>query len=377
MNKNILITGGAGFIGSNLTLKLIKKAYDVTVLDNLSPQVHGKDQSSPSYLAIKDRVNFIKGDVRNISDWHKAIQHQDVVVHLAAETGTGQSMYEISRYVEVNIEGSANLLHYLTNERHSVRKVIVASSRAIYGEGKYICSEHGIVYPEARQERDLLRAQFECTCPHCGCIVESRATDESSKAHPTSVYGITKQSQEQMVLTVCKSLGIPAIAFRYQNVYGPGQSLSNPYTGILSIFSTQIKNHSDLNIFEDGKESRDFVYIDDVVEATVLGIENKDIVNEVFNVGTGTPTTVLTVTETLIEAYGSSVEAVVSGNFRLGDIRQNYADLTKIRTVLGFDPKYDFRDGIGRFVEWVNGQKVEEDRFSSSIEEMRERGLFK
>ena len=377
MDKNILITGGAGFIGSNLTLKLIDKGYNVSVLDNLSPQVHGKDQSSPSYLSIKDKVNFIKGDVRNISDWQKAIRNQDIVVHLAAETGTGQSMYEISRYVEVNVQGTANLLHYLTNEKHSVKKVVVASSRAVCGEGKYFCREHGTVYPNERREIDLQNSLYDCTCPVCGAVVELRATDEDSKIHPTSVYGITKQNQEQMVLTVCKSLGIPAIAFRYQNVYGPGQSLSNPYTGILSIFSTQIKNNNDINIFEDGKESRDFVYIDDVVDATILGIENNDITNEILNVGADMPVKVLTVAETLVKKYDFDVKCVITGNFRLGDIRHNFADLSKIKILLGYIPIYDFEKGISKFVKWVNDQKIKEDNFNKSIIEMKEKGLFK
>ncbi len=377
MKKNILITGGAGFIGSNLTLKLIENGYKVTVLDNLSPQVHGKARSSPSYLSIKDKVRFIKDDVRSMSAWEKALQHQHIVVHLAAETGTGQSMYEISRYVEVNVQGTANMLDYLANRGHSVEKVIVASSRAVYGEGKYFCTEHGIVYPSKRKETDLRNGQFDCTCPICGNIVEPQATDENSRLYPTSVYGITKQNQEQITLTVCESLNIPAIAFRYQNVYGPGQSLSNPYTGILSIFSTQIKNNNNLNIFEDGRESRDFVYIDDAVNATILGIENGNIVNDVFNVGTATPVNVRTVAETLIRKYNSTVTSAISGNFRLGDIRHNYADLTKIKTSLGYDPEYDFEKGISKFVEWVNDQQIEEDNFSKSVQEMRRKGLFK
>ena len=377
MAGKILITGGAGFIGSNLALELINKGYSVTVLDNLSEQVHGDGKTSPLYLSIKDKVNFIKGDVRNKADWEKALKDQDIVVHLAAETGTGQSMYEISRYVDVNIQGTAHLLHFLANNNHSIKKVIVASSRAVYGEGKYFCEEHGIVYPEERREVDLIDGRFECTCPICGGEVRLQATDELSKLHPTSVYGITKHNQEQMVLTVCSSLGIPAIAYRYQNVYGPGQSLSNPYTGILSIFSTQIKNNNQINIFEDGKESRDFVYIDDVVYATVLGIENDTVVNDIFNVGADKPIDVLTVAKTLISKYGSSMEPVITGNFRLGDIRHNYADLSKANEILGFMPNYNFDTGVGKFVEWVNAQTIRDDKYSASIKEMKEKGLFK
>jgi dTDP-L-rhamnose 4-epimerase len=338
--KNVLITGGAGFIGSNLALKLISKGYQITVLDNLSVQIHGEDpiKTSPLYKSICDKVNFINGTVTSKEDWVKAIKDQDVIVHLAAETGTGQSMYEIHKYVDVNISGTALMLDILANNQHSVKKIVVASSRAIYGEGKYTCQVHGIVYPVERVDGDMAKGDFTCKCPICGVQVDLLPTCEDSKLHPTSVYGITKLNQEQMVLTVGKSLGIPAVAFRYQNVYGPGQSLSNPYTGILSIFSTRIKNGNDISVFEDGKESRDFVYIDDIVDATVLGIENENANYNVFNVGTGERTDVLTVANTLIDKYNIPVEVKVTGNYRLGDIRDNYADLSKIKNLLGFSP---------------------------------------
>ncbi len=200
---------------------------------------------------------------------------------------------------------------------------------------------------------------------------------KSSKIHPSSVYGITKQNQEQMVLNVCKSISIPAIAFRYQNVYGPGQSLKNPYTGILSIFSTQIRNENDINIFEDGMESRDFVYIDDVVDATILGLEKDEADFEVFNVGSGVQTTVIEVAETLKDLYDSSINISVSGNFRLGDIRHNFADLSKAKQKLGFEPKFDFKTGVSKFVNWVKSQEVGEDKYQKSIDEMKAKGLYK
>lgn len=375
MNKKVLITGGAGFIGSNLALQLIQKGYDVTVLDNLSEQIHGSE--SDLLRSIEGKVTFIKGDVRNRADWERALENQQIVVHLAAETGTGQSMYEVQKYVDVNINGTAIFLDYLVNEKHSVEKVIVASSRAIYGEGKYKCEEHGLIYPGERLEKDLVIGDFEPKCPVCHKDLKLHATDEKSKIHPSSVYGITKQNQEQMVLNVCQSIGIPAVAYRYQNVFGPGQSLKNPYTGIISIFSTQIKNGNNINIFEDGLESRDFVYIDDVVKATILGIEKDEANFEVFNVGSGEQTTVLQVAETLREYYNANVDIKVTGNFRLGDIRHNYADLTKIKNKLGFSPDYNFQKGVKIFVDWVNAQEVQEDNYSKSIEEMKAKGLFK
>jgi len=377
--NNVLITGGAGFIGSNLALKLISKGYFVTVLDNLSKQIHGDNPEldSPLYLSIKDKVNFIKGSVTSVDDWTKAIENQDVIVHLAAETGTGQSMYEIQKYVDVNVGGTALLLDLLANKQHTVKKIVVASSRAIYGEGKYNCNKHGVVYPVERTNEDMAKGDFTSKCPICGVSVELLPTCEESKLHPTSVYGITKLNQEQMVLTVGKSLGIPSVAFRYQNVYGPGQSLSNPYTGILSIFSTRIKNGNEISIFEDGKESRDFVYIDDIVDATILGIENENANYNVFNVGTGERTDVLTVAKTLIEKYEVSVEIKVTGNYRLGDIRDNYADLSKIKKQLGFTPKIMFAEGISNFVKWVNLQNVKTDNYEESIEIMKRKGLYK
>ena len=374
-NNRVLITGGAGFIGSNLSLKLIEKGCEITVLDNLSEQIHGDD--SDLLTSIEGKVNFIKGDVRNIEDWEKALVNQDVVVHLAAETGTGQSMYEVQKYVDVNINGTGIFLDYLVNREHSVKKVIIASSRAIYGEGKYQCETHGFQYPDERLEENLAKGEFEPKCSICNQNLTLLATDETSTIHPSSVYGITKQNQEQMVLNVCKSIGVDAVAYRYQNVYGPGQSLKNPYTGILSIFSTQIKNGNDINIFEDGLESRDFVFIDDVVDATIAGIENDEVTSEVFNVGSGVCTSVIEVAEALKRLYNSDVNINISGNFRLGDIRHNYADLTKIKDKLKFTPNFTFQQGVEKFAEWVNTQEVQKDQYEKSIEEMKSKGLFK
>jgi len=373
--KNILITGGAGFIGSNLALKLLNKGYNITVLDNLSPQVH--TEYSPLYLSIKDKVNFIKGTVLSYSDWKKALKDVEVVVHLAAETGTGQSMYEIERYTDVNIKGTSIFLDILANEKHSVKKMLIASSRAIYGEGKYNCSEHGIVYPDERKDEDMAKKDFQVKCPVCHENVKLMATDENSKIHPSSIYGITKQVQEQMFMIMSKSLKIPAVALRYQNVYGAGQSLSNPYTGILSIFSTRIKNDNDINIFEDGKESRDFVYIDDVVDATILGIEKDEANYEVFNVGLGKPVDVLTVANTLVSIYESKSKILISGNYRVGDIRNNYADLNKITNILGYEPKVSFSEGISKFTQWVSEQETVIDKYEKSIDEMKKKGLYK
>lgn len=376
--KNILVTGGAGFIGSNLVLKLLDRGYYITVLDNLSPQIHGKNPETESSLfkSIKDKVKFIKGSVTDRENWEKALSNQDAIIHLAAETGTGQSMYQVHKYVDVNINGTALMLDVLVNGDYKIKKVIIASSRAIYGEGKYRSKELGIVFPSHRAEEDLNKGDFEVKYPNSSDLTLV-ATDEESKIHPSSVYGITKQNQEQMIMTVCPTLGIAAVAFRYQNVYGPGQSLKNPYTGILSIFSTQIKNGNGINIFEDGKESRDFVYIDDVVDATILGLEKEEANNQIFNVGTGTPTDVYTVAKQLIKNYRLEVPITISGNYRLGDIRHNFADITKISSMLNFVPKISFKQGLEKFTNWVNSQEIQEDYYKKSIEEMKVKGLYK
>lgn len=377
--NNILVTGGAGFIGSNVALKLKEKGYNVTVLDNLSRQIHGDDpdKTSPLYQSIKGKVRFIKGSVTSRDDWQRSLDGQDAVIHLAAETGTGQSMYEIDKYVNTNIGGTALLLDILTNTHTTVKRVLVAESRAIYGEGKYWSeSAHKDVFPEARKDEDMQKGDFNVYYKDHSPL-KLVATTEDSLIHPTSVYGITKQVQGQLVHLVCPAIGIDDVSFRYQNVYGPGQSLSNPYTGILSIFSTQIKNHHGINIFEDGKETRDFVYIDDVVDATILGLEVPEAKGHVFNVGTGIATDVLTVAKTLVKKYGIEVPIKISGDYRLGDIRHNFADISLARNILGFEPKWSFDKGIEKFCDWVNDQAVQEDKYEASIAEMKAKGLYK
>lgn len=376
--KNILITGGAGFIGSNLSIYLINKGYNITVLDNLSSQVHGDNQEeSYLYRSIRDRVHFILGDVTVKTDWEKALKNQHAVIHLAAETGTGQSMYEISKYNNINIIGTANLLDLLTNTSHSIQKIILASSRSIYGEGRYFCQEYGDVFPNQRQDKMLKQKIFEPTCDLCTSKLILKATHEQSRISPASIYGITKYQQEQMVLLMGKVLNIPTISLRYQNVYGPGQALTNPYTGILSVFSTRLLNNNNIDIYEDGNQSRDFVYIEDVVNATTLALENEDGKNYIFNVGSGMPTTVYSVAKELINNYNVNQKIEISGKYRIGDIRHNYACLKKINKILGYKPKYDFKKGVLNFTQWVKSQKIEKDNYDKSLNELRNKGLIK
>lgn len=378
MPKNILITGGAGFIGSRLANRLIADGFKVRVLDSLSTQIHGSSpELSSLFLSLDSQVEFIRGSVANEEDIFTALQGIDTIVHLAAETGTGQSMYDIKHYSDVNIGGTALLLDVIANKSLPVKKIVVASSRAVYGEGKYKCIQHGFVYPSSRLSEAMEGGDFEVHCPSCGLVGELVATDEETPVRPSSVYGVTKLTQEQLVLNVGRALGISAIAFRYQNVYGPGQSLSNPYTGILSIFSTRILNKSPINIFEDGRESRDFVYIDDVVSVTAQAVKYDKPLIDTFNVGSGVSTDVFTIAKTLQKLLGIKVPTSVSGQFRVGDIRHNFADLSKVRRVFGFEPKVSIEEGLANFVNWVSTEDVQVDRYEESLQEMKSKGLFK
>ena len=375
----VLISGGAGFIGSALAIALVARGDEVTVLDNLSPQIHGNTpRDSELFRRLPASVRFIEGDVRKVDDWRKALSGQNVVVHLAAETGTGQSMYEIDRYVDVNVRGTSLMLDLLAKKEggtEGISRLIVASSRSIYGEGKYKgCG--GYIYPGTRAISDLESGVYECRDPESGELAKPVSTDENSCIHPSSIYGITKQVQEQLVLTGGAAIGVGAVALRYQNVYGPGQSLKNPYTGILSIFSTLLLQNKDINIFEDGKETRDFVFIDDVVSATIKAIDS-DVTGQSYNVGTGEAVDVMTVAQELKKFYGLGGDLKVSGNFRIGDIRHNFADLSKIGAELGFKPKTYFSEGVKAFAEWVTTQEVSDSGYEHSVQEMRSKGLLK
>jgi dTDP-L-rhamnose 4-epimerase len=374
----VLVTGGAGFIGSRLSLSLVSAGYHVKVLDVLAPQVHGADpDSSPLFRAIRDKVEFRLGSVTSRRDLMEVLPGCDAVVHLAAETGTGQSMYAVHHYAEVNVCGTALLLDLIGSEKLPVGKLVVASSRAVCGEGKYRCADHGAIFPSSRLAEDMSAGCFDVLCPRCRRPAELRPTDEETPVRPTSLYGITKLTQEQMVLTIGRALGISAVALRYQNVYGPGQSLSNPYTGILSIFSTRLRMGRGVEIFEDGLESRDFVYVDDVVDITRRAVEFEAPLQGVFNVGSGVATSVLSVAEALRSLLGCEGEIAITGRFRLGDVRHNVADLTKVRAALGFEPSVPIGEGLRRFVDWVRDEPLEVDRYEESLGELEAKGLLK
>jgi dTDP-L-rhamnose 4-epimerase len=373
----VLVTGGAGFIGSHVSELLLSRGYQVTVLDNLSHQVHSGEEEASGFEAIRDKVTFLLGDVRDMAMLRRALVGQDAVIHLAANTGTGQSMYEIREYSDVNVVGTASLLEAIVKSKLKLRKMIVASSRAVYGEGNYLCATDGEVFPEARSEDDMSRGDFGTKCPICGSSVQALPTDERAAIEANSIYAATKYTQEQMFSVVSRALNIPTVVLRYQNVYGPGQSLTNPYTGILSIFSTLLQGGENVDIFEDGLESRDFIFIDDVASATVLALEGETKGCEVFNVGSGGRRTVKDVAELLKWYFESDSVLSVTGKFRLGDIRHNFADISKVKSSLGFVPHFSFEDGLKEFVTWVKKQKAAPISYEQSLKEMAEVGLLK
>ena len=375
--KKILITGGAGFIGSYLCEKLYDLGYEIILLDNLSQQIHPNYEGSFLQKKVAGKAQLIKGDVANKDDWRKALEGVEAVVHLAAETGTGQSMYEIERYYKVNVLGTSLLLDILVNETHSVKKIVIASSRAIYGEGKYKDADGMIHFPLERREEEMSKKIFEPINTSTGELLQMVSTDEDAMLHPSSIYGLTKLAQEQMIMLMGKQLKIPSVALRFQNVYGPGQSLSNPYTGLLAVFSNRIRGNKPLDIYEDGRETRDFVYIDDVVESIILSLTKAKADDEVFNIGSGVATPILKVAELMCRFFKQDVPITISGNYRIGDIRHNCADIAKAQKLLGFQPKISFEEGLAKFVEWVNVQEMVEDKYDASVAEIKAKGLMK
>ena len=374
----VLISGGAGFIGYHLSNRLRTCNASLRILDNLSPQIHGELPDNLDWL-IHPQIEYIRGSVVDRDTWKRALDGVDVVVHLAAETGTGQSMYQIAHYNEVNSQGTALLLDIIAQgEASQVKRLVLASSRSVYGEGAYVCPSCGLdpVYPDSRSLEALAAHRWEYECPACVQELAPRPTREDDRVRPASIYAATKYAQEDLVQIACKALGIGYVIFRFQNVYGEGQSLNNPYTGILSIFSTRVRRGLILPLFEDGKESRDFVHVEDVAEAVTLGVSAKQYANAVFNVGSGEASSVQAVADQLSLALGVQPNTQVTHQYRLGDIRHCYADLTRIGDALGFKPGVSLSDGMKRFAGWVMAQPLPEDKLDKANEELKARKLM-
>jgi dTDP-L-rhamnose 4-epimerase len=367
----ILVTGGCGFIGSHSVDRLVKYGHKVRVYDLLEPQVHlGR---KPSFLN-KD-AEYIYGDIRDKEKLKKALRGIDIVFHEAAQVGVGQSMYEIEKYVSHNSLGTAVLLDLLVNTNNAVKKIIVASSMSIYGEGAYQCKECGIIYPSLRENVQLKKRDWDMRCPGCKRKVMHIATAEDKPLLPTSIYATTKRCQEEMCLEVGRAYKIPTVALRYFNVYGERQSLNNPYTGVCAIFLSQVKNNHNPLIFEDGKQSRDFIYISDIVEVNILAMQSKKADYDFFNVGTGLPRSILDIAKITISLYDKKyLKPKITNKFRTGDIRHCYADTCKISKKLGFKPKISFEEGMRKLIAWSEAQAAKD--FSSKAQlELKKRGL--
>jgi dTDP-L-rhamnose 4-epimerase len=369
---NILVTGGAGFIGSHLVQRLVAHGHRVRILDALVPQVHGTDATWPGHLP--GDVERLRGDVAHVGAWEQALPGIDVVYHLAAEVGVGQSMYEIVRYMNANTLGTAIFMELLASGRYPIQKVIVASSMSIYGEGAYRCPECGPVAPPIRDDRQLQERRWELVCPTCGHQLEALPTSEDKPLQPTSVYAISKRDQEELCLSVGRSYGIPTVALRFFNVYGPGQALSNPYTGVAAIFSSRLLNGNPPLIFEDGRQSRDFIHVDDLVDGLVLALHCDHANDQAINLGTGVPMSIVDIADALADALDVDIQPIVVEKFRAGDIRHCYADITRATRLLGFAPKTTFGDGVRELVAWVRDQEAI-DATDQAQRELEARGL--
>jgi len=372
-NRNVLVTGGAGFIGSHLVDALVAEGFQVKVLDALVSQVHG-ETAAPAYL--NSNAEFIRADVCDRQSLDAALEGIDAVFHEAAEVGVGQSMYEIERYVRANDLGTAVLLEAILARQPQIKKLIVASSMSIYGEGAYACSVCGPVYPQLRPTEQLIARRWEVECSSCGEALKPVGTREEKPLFPTSVYAVTKQDQEQFCLAVGRSYKIPTVALRYFNVYGTRQALSNPYTGVCAIFSARLLNGNRPMIFEDGEQTRDFVHVSDIVQANLLALQSDRANYQAINVGTGVATSVRAVCELLSEGLGVDLEPEIVARYREGDIRHCVSDITKARELLGYEPKVSLATGIPELLKWVGAQAAQ-DQVESATAELESRQLVR
>lgn len=370
----VLITGGAGFIGSHTADALLESGYEVRVFDNLEPQIHGPERQWPAYL--DESVGRLRGDVRDRSALARALSGMEVVFHLAAATGVGQSMRQVGKYFEVNVQGTAHLLDILANEPHQVKKLVVASSRAIYGEGAYRCHRCGVVAPDQRHAAQLDAKQWAVACPHCTSTIAPIPTAETKTPKPASMYAITKSTQERMSLCFGDAYDLPVVVLRYYNVYGPRQSFANPYTGIITTFLSRLINKKHPEVYEDGQMTRDFVHVSDVVRANLLAMEHDEVNGQAINVGSGVSTSIHSLAEMLSKMLSLDIRPEVVGIARVGDIRHCTADLEIARKRLDYAPRILLHNGLQSVIKDAEGQYLE-DNSSIAQRELAESGLLR
>ncbi len=366
----VLVTGGAGFIGSHLVDRLLADGHQVRILDSLDPQVH---DGIPAYLSRE--AELVVGDVRDRDAVAGALKDVDALVHLAAAVGIGQSMYELERFSSVNTVGAAVVLEQAIEVRDRLTKIVVSSSNTIYGEGLYFCpNEQREVAPSERPEAQLAERIWEVLCPDCGARLEPRGTPESKPLHPTSIYAIGKRDHEEMFLAVGRAYALPATALRFFNVYGPRQALSNPYTGVAAIFASRLLNGHRPVIYEDGRQSRDFVHVSDIAAAITVALDPLRADGYALNLGTGRAVSVLEVAAVLGAGLGIELEPEVAGVYRTGDIRHCVASIERARELLGLEPAVSFEAGMGELVGWLAEQSPV-DRGDEANAALRARGL--
>lgn len=370
-NAKVLVTGGAGFIGSHLVEGLREADHDVRIVDNLDPQAHGEDAKLPDYLGD---VEFINGDVAEPDVWDRALDGVTHVVHFAAAVGLAQSMYEIDYYVRTNVMGTAHLLQAISTRKYPLERLLVASSMSLYGEGLYHCDHCGFEGTNRRQNEDLESERWELFCPQCGKEMRPIPTPESKQLQPSFVYSISKRDQEEMCLSVGRAYDVPTVALRFFSAYGPRQALSNPYTGVAAIFASRLMGGAPPLIFEDGEQTRDFIHVRDVVSACMKGLFKEDVADVALNIGTGKPVTISQVAAVLQKALGGP-DAEILGNYRHGDIRHCFPDVGAAKEILDWEATLELEDGVVDLVEWVASQTGHAERLDAAFDELRERGL--
>lgn len=370
MTERILITGGAGFVGSHLADALLQRGHSVRCLDNLTEQVHGG--MPPEYLSPD--VELIHGDVRDPEVVRSALRGVDAIYHFAAAVGVGQSMYQIERYMDINTLGTAQLLQALLDTKTPIKKLVVASSMSIYGEGAYTCSRCGTVAPPVRTMAQLQAGQWDVFCPRCTGPLQPQSTPETKPSEVTSVYALSKRDQEELCLIYGRTYDIPVVALRFFNIYGPRQALSNPYTGVAAIFAARLLNNQAPLVFEDGQQQRDFVSVHDIVRANLLALASDGANNQVINIGSGKPITIRRVAAILAASLGKDIAPEITGRFRAGDIRHCYADISKAQELLGYEPQVSHEQGFAELAEWLESQSAE-DRSEEAARELQAFGI--